>query len=55
MTIFGLADIKKEGEKLWPQSYLLLNGVLPKRSFYTLEELDQQEKSGYTDDWYGKE
>ena len=49
---FGLAELRMEGGKLWPHDYLLFNGRMPDRSFYSEEELEQQTKSGYTDQDY---
>lgn len=50
---FGLALPKKEGGKLFPTDYLLMNGSLPTRSMYTAEELEEHKQWG--DDLYRDE
>lgn len=52
---FGLAEIRKEGGKLWPQDFLMFNNRLPPKDFYTVEELAEHAACGYTDDYYAKE
>lgn len=57
---FGMAEVKREGGKLWPDTYLLMNDSMPKREFYTADELAEHEKAGvsegsYADYWVGKE
>ena len=44
---FGLAGVKREGQKLGPVDYLTMNGDWPPRSFYTDEEYLQVQQDGW--------
>lgn len=44
---FGLADIKHEGKKLGPATYLYMNGRYPPMTFYTTEELLKLKQEGW--------
>lgn len=44
---FGLAEIKREGQKLGPVSYLRLNGRWPTRDFYSDTEYKQVQQDGW--------
>ncbi len=44
---FGFVDIKREGGKLGPATYLEFNGEWPKPSFYTEAELQQLKNEGW--------
>ena len=48
----GFAEVKEEGKKLWPHTYFIVNGVPPRKSFYTKEELSLHKEKGYTDEDY---
>lgn len=52
MSVFGLAEIKEEGKTMRPMIYFLLNGELPPKSIYSTDELEEQEKQGYDEEWY---
>ncbi len=50
---FGMAEPKKEGEKLWPNDYLVMNLHYPPPTFYTAEEKRQFKDLGYPPEAYG--
>ena len=44
---FGLVDVKREGQKIGPATYLTFRGDWPPRSFYTDEEYAQLQRDGW--------